>query len=58
MRTNKEELMSEIVKFIDSKYEETEKIPSIREIADGLNIPKSSIARYLNEMMIGSFVVA
>ena len=50
MRTNKEELMSEIVKFIDSKYEETEKIPSIREIADGLNIPKSSIARYLNEM--------
>lgn len=50
MRTNKDELMNDIVEFIDKKYQESEKIPSIREIADGLNIPKSSIARYLNEM--------
>lgn len=50
MRTNKEELRKDIIEFIESKYGETNRIPTIREIADGLDIPKSSISRYLNEM--------
>ena len=50
MRTNREELMNSIMEFINKNYQEKDKIPSIREIAEGVGIPKSSIARYLNEM--------
>lgn len=50
MRTNREELMNSITEFINKNYQEKDKIPSIREIAEGVGIPKSSIARYLNEM--------
>ena len=50
MRTNKEGLRKDIIDFIERQYADTNRIPTIREIADGLDIPKSSIARYLNEM--------
>ena len=50
MRTNKEGLRRDIIDFIEKRYADTNRIPTIREIADGLDIPKSSIARYLNEM--------
>lgn len=50
MRSKNGDLMNLIIEFIDSKYSEINKIPSIREIADGLGISKSCVASYLNEM--------
>ena len=50
MRSKSSELMDSIIEFIDKNYEKTNKIPSIREIADGLGVSKSCIGSYLSEM--------
>ena len=50
MRSKSGDLMNSIIEFIDSKYSEHNKIPTIREIADGLGISKSCVSSYLNEM--------
>lgn len=50
MRTKNAELMSRIAKHIENKFYSTGIIPSIREIAQELNISKSCVGNYLAEM--------
>ena len=47
---NKDEIINSILEYIDKTYQETDKVPSIREIGNALGISKSSVSRYLNEM--------
>ena len=50
MRTKNKELMEKMIEFIDSKYSETGKTPSYREIASEFNITSACVSKYINEM--------
>ena len=50
MRTKSTELMQRISGFIDRYYSERHTTPSVREIAEGVNISKTASYRYLVEM--------
>lgn len=50
MRTKNLDLMEQILKFIDNSYSINGRSPTIREIADALQISKSCVGEYLNEM--------
>ena len=50
MRSKNLDLMEQILKFIDNSYSINGRSPTIREIADGLQISKSCVGDYLNEM--------
>lgn len=51
MRTKNLDLMEKISKFIEQYHSINGRSPSIREIADALQISKSSVGDYLNEMI-------
>ena len=50
MRTMSYELMKKIIEFIENYYSINSRSPSIREIANGLQISVGCVAKYLNEM--------
>lgn len=56
MRTKNLDLMEQILKFIDNSYSINGRSPTIREIADALQISKSCVGEYLNEMERKNFV--
>ena len=50
MRTKDTKLMSDIINFIESEYQNKCVIPTIREIADALNVSKSKVGSYVLEL--------
>ena len=50
MRTMNTELMDKIKAYIDQYYRAKKRTPSVKEIADGVGIPKATSYRYLVEM--------
>lgn len=50
MRSKSPLLMNKIIEYIDNHYSKNGSTPTIRDIADALNISKSSVGNYLNEM--------
>lgn len=50
MRRKNEELMNNIVKFIDEYYFNFGKVPTMREISKSLNVSKTSVCEYINHM--------
>ena len=50
MRSKSATLMDKIVEFIDNEYCKNGVMPTIREIAQSLNISKGCVSKYLTEM--------
>jgi repressor LexA len=50
MRSKSEDIMSEILEYINETFFNTREVPSVQEIADYIGIAKSSASRYLTEM--------
>mgnify|MGYP001851965194 FL=1 len=50
MRTKNNALMEKIIEFIEKSYSISGRSPTIREIADALQVSKSCVGEYLNEM--------
>ena len=50
MRTKNEEIIKEILDFINKTFFHEREIPSVQEIADHVGLAKSSASRYLSEM--------
>ena len=51
MRTKDKELIDKIKMYIENQYEQSGRMPSIRDIAGALEIGKSSVQRYLEYMV-------
>lgn len=51
MRTKDKELIDRIKVYIENQYEQSGRMPSIRDIAGALEIGKSSVQRYLEYMV-------
>ena len=50
MRSKNENIMQEIIDFIDNKFFTERQIPSLQEIADEVGLNKSNVSRYLTDM--------
>ena len=50
MRTKNNALMEKIIEFIEKNYSISGRSPTIREIADALQVSKSCVGVYLTEM--------
>lgn len=50
MRTKNENIIKEILNFINNRYFYEREVPSVQEIADYVGLAKSSASRYLSEM--------
>ena len=50
MRTKNEEIIKEILDFINKTFFHEREVPSVQEIADHVGLAKSSTSRYLSEM--------
>ena len=50
MRTKNNALIGRIIEFIEKSYSISGRSPTIREIADALQVSKSCVGEYLNEM--------
>lgn len=50
MRTKNEDIIKEILDFINKTFFHEREIPSVQEIADHVGLAKSSASRYLSEM--------
>lgn len=57
MRTKNLDLMEQILKFIEKYYSINGRSPTIREIADALQISKSCVGEYLNEMVSKKLII-
>ena len=51
MRTKNQEIMLEIIEFIDNTYKKENKAPSVQEIADKIGLSKSMTSRYITSMV-------
>lgn len=51
MRSKNQELISEILSYIDRVYDKENKAPSMQEIADRIGLSKSMVSRYISEMV-------
>lgn len=50
MRTKNQELMTNMINFIDSEYQKNGSAPTLREIASEFNITSACVSHYLTEM--------
>jgi len=50
VRTYREAVKSDIINYIDKYYFENDKSPNIKEIADGIQRPKSTVYDYIKKM--------
>lgn len=50
MRTKNEDIIKEILDFINKTFFHEREVPSVQEIADHVGLAKSSTSRYLSEM--------
>ena len=50
MRTKNEDIIKEILDFINKTFFHEREVPSVQEIADHVGLAKSSASRYLSEM--------
>lgn len=50
MRTKNEDIIKEILNFINKTFFQEREVPSVQEIADHVGLAKSSASRYLSEM--------
>lgn len=50
MRTKNENIIKEIINFINNRFFYEREVPSVQEIADHVGLAKSSASRYLSEM--------
>lgn len=50
MRTKNQELMTQMINFIDSEYQKNGLAPTLREIASEFNITSACVSHYLTEM--------
>lgn len=50
MRYKNEEIIKEILVYINNKYNSCGVVPSMQEIADHVGMAKSSVSRYISEM--------
>ena len=50
MRTKNENIIKEILNFINNRFFYEREVPSVQEIADHVGLAKSSASRYLSEM--------
>ena len=58
MRTKDEQLFDVIMSFIDSYTEENGYSPTVQEIADATDISRSTVARYLQDLIAGGRVTS
>ncbi len=58
MRTKDRELFDVIMRYIDSYTEENGCSPTVREIADATDISRSTVGRYLQELIAGGRVLS
>ena len=58
MRTKDEQLFDVIMNFIDSYTEENGYSPTVQEIADATDISRSTVARYLQDLIAGGRVTS
>lgn len=58
MRTKDEQLFDVIMSFIDSYTEENGCSPTVQEIADATDISRSTVARYLQDLIAGGRVTS
>lgn len=58
MRTKDEQLFATIMSFIDSYTEENGCSPTVREISEATEISRSTVARYLQELIAGGRVMS
>ena len=52
MRYKNEEIIKQIIEYINNKYNSCGVVPSMQEIADHVGMSKSSVSRYISEMEI------
>lgn len=50
MRYKNEEIIKQIIEYINNKYNSCGAVPSMQEIADHVGMAKSSVSRYISEM--------
>ena len=50
MRSKRNEIYDEILKFVNRYYQEERQAPNINEIAEGIGVPKSTTHRYVQEL--------
>ena len=58
MRTKDEQLFTVIMNYIDSYTEENGCSPTVREIADATEISRSTVGRYLQDLIAGGRVMS
>ena len=58
MRTKDEQLFGVIMNFIDEYTEENGCSPTVREIADATDISRSTVGRYLQELIAGGRIMS
>ena len=58
MRTKDEQLFAVIMNFIDSYTEENGYSPTVREISDATEISRSTVQRYLQELIAGGRITS
>ena len=51
MRTKNQEIISEILSYVDRVYDKENKAPSMQEIADRIGLSKSMVSRYISFMV-------
>ena len=56
MRSKNQELMNEIVEFIESQYQSSGIIPTLREIGTHFNITSGCVSNYIKEMKIKGLI--
>lgn len=50
MRSKSQEVMHAIITYIDTKFEQEGRVPSMQEIADRISLSKGMVSRYIFEM--------